>query len=87
MRTILAPIDHSAAARPVLSVALEVARLLGGDVDAVHVPSDAGATAQATARALGVAFRTIPGPVAPSLVAEAVEGAVQDLVVAANRPR
>ena len=53
MTRLLASIDNSAAARPVLVMSLVVAPVLGAQVEAVHV-GDAGDTARNEAAALGV---------------------------------
>jgi len=55
MTTLIAAIDDSAAALPVLEVAQRIAALLGVDVEALHVPEDgSGSTATAVAAAVGV---------------------------------
>lgn len=58
---IVAAIDNSAAARPVLGSALALARVLGASVEAIHVADDGGGTAQASAESFGVPFRTTAG--------------------------
>jgi RND family efflux transporter MFP subunit len=50
---VLAAIDNSVAARPVLSAAVAAAELLGADVEAVHAREDGYRTAQAAASELG----------------------------------
>jgi nucleotide-binding universal stress UspA family protein len=57
MEKVLAAIDNSAAARPVLSAAVAVAGLLGIDVEAVHAREDGYRTALAAAEAAGVLLR------------------------------
>ena len=58
---IVAAIDNSAAARPVLASALALARVLGASVEAIHVVDDGGGTAEASAESFGVPFRTTTG--------------------------
>ena len=52
MSRIVAAIDNSPAARPVLSVALALGPVLGADVEAVHVADEEGDTAAAAAGSL-----------------------------------
>ena len=61
MTTVLAAVDNSAASRPVISMARVLAPVLGATVEAVHVSEDDGDTARASAAALSVPFRTVPG--------------------------
>jgi nucleotide-binding universal stress UspA family protein len=58
---VLAAIDCSAAARPVLSAADAVATLLGAEVDALHVRERGWETAQAAAHSAGVHLRVLSG--------------------------
>lgn len=86
MTTVLAPIDGTTAARGVLVVAREVARVLDADIDAVHVIEEgAWADAQAEARRAGVAVRALEGPVAARLVSEASDAAIGAVVVGLGR--
>jgi nucleotide-binding universal stress UspA family protein len=60
--TILAAIDDSAAAQPVLATALAVGAVFDAGVQALHVyPGHDGHTTQATAAALNVPFQRVPG--------------------------
>ncbi|HUP31619.1 MAG TPA: universal stress protein, partial [Gaiellaceae bacterium] len=59
MRKVLAAVDNSAAARPVLAVAEEMARLFRGRVEAVHIREDGDRTAAAEAQAAGVPLREL----------------------------
>jgi nucleotide-binding universal stress UspA family protein len=61
MTTVLAAIDDSVAAAPVLTAASALAPLLGSAVEAVHVGDPAGVTARACAKRAGVPFRSVPG--------------------------
>jgi nucleotide-binding universal stress UspA family protein len=68
MSTIVAAIDNSAAARPVLAGALALADLLGAEVEAVHARENGQRTARAAATAAGVSLRPIAAPVIPALL-------------------
>jgi nucleotide-binding universal stress UspA family protein len=68
MTTILAAIDNSAAARPVLAVALALADLYDAEVEAVHAREDGQRTARAAATAAGVSLRSTAAPVIPALL-------------------
>jgi nucleotide-binding universal stress UspA family protein len=57
MSKVLAAIDNSAAAGPVLSAAIAVAELVGADVEAVHAREDGYRTARAAAHVAGVPLR------------------------------
>jgi len=61
MRKIIAAIDNSAAARPVLEMAQAVARALAGTRDAVHVIEDGDQTARASAEAVGAVLHVLSG--------------------------
>lgn len=68
MKTVLAAIDESPAAQPVLATALRVADLLGADAEAVHVREHDGRQALALAEQNGVILEVLDGPVAPTLL-------------------
>ncbi len=68
MRTVLAALDASAAARPVLETALGIARLTGATVEAVHVPDGSVETPESLATRSGVPFRLLDGPIEPALL-------------------
>lgn len=82
---VLAALDDSPAARPVAEVALSLARLLRCRPEAVHVGTATGRTATATAEAVGLPFRNLPGePV--TVIAETVEAPdVRAAVLGAHR--
>lgn len=61
MSKVIAAVDDSAAAAPVLAMAASLARALGATVDAVHVTDDGGRTSRASTESLGIPFRTLPG--------------------------
>lgn len=65
---ILAAIDNSPAARPVLAVACSLGRVLDVDVEAVHVRENGEHTARAAAASAGVLLHSIEKPVIPALI-------------------
>ena len=68
---VIAAIDESAAAGPILGAAGAIAEFLGATLEAVHVREDGGEVAQAEAKAAGVELRMLEGPTVASLVAAA----------------
>lgn len=87
MSKVLAAIDNSVAARPVLSAAIAVAELLGVEVEAVHASEDGYRTAVAAAEAAGVPFRVTETPGLLGLI-EAAEGSeVTQVVLGARATR
>jgi nucleotide-binding universal stress UspA family protein len=81
---VLAAIDSSAAARPVLSAARAVADLLGADVDAVHVRERASATAKAAADAAGMHLTLLSGRALERIMQEAGRPDVEAVVLGAR---
>jgi nucleotide-binding universal stress UspA family protein len=67
--TIVAALDASAAARPVLETALRLGQLTAADVEAVHVHDGGAETPAALAERAGVRLRMPPGPVAAAVLA------------------
>jgi nucleotide-binding universal stress UspA family protein len=82
---VLAALDDSPAARPVAEFALSLGRLLRCRAEAVHVGTVTARTATATAEAVGLPCRNLPGePV--TAIADAVEApAVRLAVLGAHR--
>ena len=78
---VIAAIDNSPAARPVLSAANAAARFFAADVEALHIREDSFETARADAQAAGVQLRVIEGPVLDRLVAAARDTEVVAMVV------
>lgn len=70
MSIVLAAIDSSSAARPVLDTALGLAALTDATVEAVHVRENASPTPAALAAARGIAFRELEGDVEQALIRE-----------------
>jgi nucleotide-binding universal stress UspA family protein len=68
-RIVVAAVDSSVAANPVLVAARALARMLDARVEAIHVVTDGeGPTPDAAASAVGVPLRVVPGPVVDSLI-------------------
>jgi nucleotide-binding universal stress UspA family protein len=79
---VLAAIDATTVSAGVLRVAKELARVLGADVDAVHVVDDGRTSdAEAYVRDAAVPLRLLRGPVESALVAEAREDDAEAVVV------
>jgi len=85
MNKLIAAIDDSAAARPVLATALALAPVLGATVEAVHVSEDGGGhTAEAMAESRGVPLRALSGDPLETLALVAEEDDVVALAVGAR---
>jgi nucleotide-binding universal stress UspA family protein len=84
MKMVLAAVDDSLAARPVLATARSLARLLDARAEAVHVRADGGRTARRSAEAAGVSLRTTTGPVVERLTDAGAEDDVVALVIGAR---
>jgi nucleotide-binding universal stress UspA family protein len=84
MGTLLAMLDNSLAASPVLAVARGLAPLLGCKVEAVHMLGDGDWVARQVAQAGGIALYSRRGPLVDSLV-EAGEAAHVTAVVIGAR--
>jgi nucleotide-binding universal stress UspA family protein len=81
---VIAALDNSLAAQPVLATALAFAKMLGADVEAVHVPTDHARVARSVARAAGLELRLLPGPVVERLSEVAEDEQVAGLVLGAR---
>ena len=87
MTTILAAVDDSAAATPVLETALALAPIFGADVQCVQVAETLGRTGQAAAEALGTSLRAIDGDPLDVLVGLAARDDTVAIVVGSrDRP-
>lgn len=85
MTILLAAVDSSAAAQPVLAVARELARLMGAEVEAVHIDEPGGpATAGAIAGAAHVRFHGRSGDVVPAVAALVRERGAAAVVIGAR---
>jgi nucleotide-binding universal stress UspA family protein len=79
MTRVLAALDNSVAAQPVLATATAIARLLGAELEAAHVRTDAERIARSVAASAAVALVELEGPVVATLVEAASE---EDVVLA-----
>jgi nucleotide-binding universal stress UspA family protein len=84
MSRIVAAIDNSSAARPVLGTAVAVARLLGGEVVAVHVRVNGERVARSEAEAAGIPLQVDEGDPVERLAAASEEEDVVALVLGAR---
>jgi nucleotide-binding universal stress UspA family protein len=71
MKRVIAALDDTEAAAPVAQFARQLARVLGAEVDALHVRSDGSDRARAAANAVRAQLRTMEGEPAPDLLREA----------------
>jgi nucleotide-binding universal stress UspA family protein len=62
MTRVIAALDNSLAARPVLATAQSLAKLFGARVDAVHVRMDGARVASSEAAAAGLELHMLTGP-------------------------
>jgi nucleotide-binding universal stress UspA family protein len=85
MTSVIAAIDNSAAARPVLAAALALGDVLGAGVEAIHVTEDDGHTARASAKHLGVPFRRLPGDPLAQIVEQAAQPGVVAVAIGTRR--
>jgi nucleotide-binding universal stress UspA family protein len=68
MSKVIAGLDTSLAANPVLRTAVALGEALGSEVEAVHVTVDGDRVSRSAAGAAGVPYRTASGPVVDRLV-------------------
>jgi nucleotide-binding universal stress UspA family protein len=85
MKTVIAALDASAAAHPVLEVALRIAELTGSTVEAVHVPNRSTETPASLAARSDVRFRLLDGPAEPALLEAIADPSVIAGVLGARR--
>jgi nucleotide-binding universal stress UspA family protein len=84
MKRIIAAIDNSAAARPVLEMAQAVASALAGTRDVVHIIEDGDETARASAEAAGAVLHVLSGDPVEQLTLAVSEEDVVALVLGAR---
>ena len=84
MTTILAALDTSAAARPVLETAVRIGEMMGVGVEAVHVADGPTETPEALARRAGVPLRLLEGPVDETVLAAVGAPGVRTVVIGAR---
>ena len=85
MTTVIAAIDNSAAARPVLLGARALAHVLGSEVEAFHVAEDEGQTARACAESFGIPCRQVAGDPLRQVTARACGQDVVAVAIGARR--
>jgi nucleotide-binding universal stress UspA family protein len=85
MEKVIAALDNSLAAGPVLAAATGFAQLLGAQVEAVHVKDDGRRTPEAAAVAAGLPLRTLSGATVEALVDAAAADDVVALVIGSRR--
>lgn len=73
MRTVLAALDSSPAARPVLETALGIGELTSAKVEAIHVRENSDEIPAAVAERSGVVLRVVDGPVDVGLLSALAE--------------
>ena len=83
-RIVVAAVDNSLAANPVLVGARALARMLDARVEAIHVITDGEVPPTAAASAVGVPLRTTSGPVVDRLIDEAGRPGVVGIVIGAR---
>ena len=81
---VLAAIDNSLAARPVLAVARAIAELLGAEVEGVHVRLDGETTARSAAETIGIPLRLLEGETIDALCGAGEETDVVAVVIGAR---
>jgi nucleotide-binding universal stress UspA family protein len=87
MTRVIAALDNSAAARPVLESATAVARALGAAVEPVYVRVDGDRVARGATDAAGLELRTLAGRPVERLVSAASEADVAFLVLGSRGRR
>jgi nucleotide-binding universal stress UspA family protein len=81
MTKVIAAIDNSPTARPVLDAALALASLLRAEVEAVHVREDGHVEAERAAEGASVPLALLHGPVSKALIEAATDDAVEAVVL------
>jgi hypothetical protein len=84
MRHVLAALDRSPAAKPVLAAARALAALLGVGVEALHIKVDSADVPRSLAAQAGVPLRVVDGDVVARLVEAAEASEVAALVIGAR---
>jgi nucleotide-binding universal stress UspA family protein len=87
MTKVIAALDNSVAAKPVLTSALALGRALGSAVEALHVPVNGDRVARNTAAAEHVVLQTAEGPVIDRLIEVGQRDDVLALVLGARGSR
>jgi nucleotide-binding universal stress UspA family protein len=87
MTKVIAALDTSMAANPVLRTAVALSEALGAEVEAVHVTVDGDRIARSAATAANVPYRTASGPIVERLVEIGQASDVVALVLGARGSR
>lgn len=87
MTKILAAIDNSLAAKPVLAMSAALAAVVGAEVEAIHVVEDEGQTARANAEAYEIPFRQLSGDPFQQIVQQSENEEVVAVVIGARGRR
>lgn len=85
MTRVIAAIDNSLAARPVLTMASALAEVFGAEVEALHVSEDDGHTARSGAESLGIEMRQCRGDPFDCICEAVKEDDVVAVVIGARR--
>jgi nucleotide-binding universal stress UspA family protein len=84
MKKVIAALDNSLAAKPVLISARTLGGILGAEVEAVHVPVNGDRVARNAAAAERIPLRTAEGPVVDRLIEEGLASDVIALALGAR---
>jgi nucleotide-binding universal stress UspA family protein len=85
MSRVIAALDNNSAARPVVAVAQRLARLLGDEVEAIHVQDNGDRVARGVAEAASLELHEPKGPVVDVLVRSGEAADVDALVLGARQ--
>src|SRR5215210_1320971 len=84
MTKVVAAIDNSAAAGPVLTTAAAVAELFGADVEAIHARVESDLIPHGLAHVSGLSLQEVPGPPVDAILAAGAPDDVDAVVVGAR---
>jgi nucleotide-binding universal stress UspA family protein len=84
MTSVIAALDNSLAARPVIATALALGRLLDAEPELIHVAVDGDRIARSAAEAAGLPLETVPGAVVEQLLERGRADGVAAMVVGAR---
>jgi nucleotide-binding universal stress UspA family protein len=84
MKKVIAALDNSLAAQPVLATACILGKLLAAEVEPVHIATDGDRIAQSTADAAGLPLHTLGGSTVDALLEAAGADDVEAVVIGAR---
>jgi nucleotide-binding universal stress UspA family protein len=84
MKTVVAALDNSLAARPVLATAVALGTVLDANVEPLYVAADGDLAARSAAEGAGLELRVVHGPVLEQLTKAAASEAAVAVVVGAR---